>query len=340
MPDTGEHGGFPRHPRGFTLVELLVVIAIIGILIGLLLPAVQSAREAARQLQCQNNLKQIGLAVLSHENANGHLPTGGWGFRWTGQPDRGFDWHQPGGWAYNILPYMDQQTLHDLPAGETNPQQFDEKLAQMISTPLVVFHCPTRRPAKTYPFATSSDCVRNFNNSSNIPKEVARGDYAGNAGSSTDYSSSGGPADYAEGDAQPSEYDADGVIFDRSQVPLATIRDGTTNTYLIGEKYLCPDYYEISGDGTNDQFLLMGADRDVLRWTFYDPADLTKSDNAKPRQDRPSVANMWGFGSAHSGGFNMAFCDGSVHFIAYSIDRTIHKNLGSRNDGQVVEQVW
>ncbi len=104
---------------GFTLVELLVVITIIGILISLLMPAVQSAREAARRVQCQNNVKQMALACLSHEQAMTFLPTDGWGWSWLGEPDRGYGIHQPGGWSYNILPFLEQGALHDLGSGTT-----------------------------------------------------------------------------------------------------------------------------------------------------------------------------------------------------------------------------
>ena len=103
--------------NGFTLVELLVVITIIGILIALLLPAVQAAREAARKMQCQNHLKQLALGCLAHESATHRFPTNGWGWGWTGDADRGDDWRQPGCWLFNILPYIEQQPLHDLGTG-------------------------------------------------------------------------------------------------------------------------------------------------------------------------------------------------------------------------------
>src|SRR5690348_10720611 len=95
--------------RGFTLVELLVVIAIIGILIALLLPAVQAAREAARRVQCTNHLKQLGLGFMVHHDQQKHFPTGGWGYMWVCDADRGLDKRQPGGWGYTVLPFTEQQ---------------------------------------------------------------------------------------------------------------------------------------------------------------------------------------------------------------------------------------
>lgn len=97
--------------NGFTLVELLVVIAIIAILMALLLPAAQSAREAARRIHCANSVKQLALGCVKHEATHRHFPTGGWGFAWIGDPDRGFGWQQPGGWIFNILPYI-EVTVH------------------------------------------------------------------------------------------------------------------------------------------------------------------------------------------------------------------------------------
>ncbi len=133
----------PRR-TAFTLVELLVVIAIIGVLVGLLLPAVQQIREAANRMKCANNLKQLALACHHHESTVGTFPTGGWGWSWVGDPDRGFTQKQPGGWIYNILPFMEQSALHDLGAGLPDPQKF-AAFEERCGTVTPMFNCPTRR---------------------------------------------------------------------------------------------------------------------------------------------------------------------------------------------------
>ncbi len=171
-----------NHGSAFTLVELLVVITIIGILIALLLPAVQAAREAARIAQCQNNLQQLALGCLNHESMTRRFPTGGWGFAWTGDPDRSDDWHQPGGWVYNVLPFIEQQPLHDL--GAQTPLGSAAKLAaaaQRLGTPISYLNCPTRRPAVLYPWLSSYSWFTfqtNMTDPASTHYEVARTDYA------------------------------------------------------------------------------------------------------------------------------------------------------------------
>ena len=142
MRSTQSAGHDSCFQRGFTLVELLVVITIIGILTALLLPAVQAAREAARIGQCQNNLKQLALGCLSHESATRRFPTNGWGPHWTGDADMGNDWLQPGGWIYNILPYIEQQSLHDMGAGLPQADKYAAH-SRRLCVPLPTLYCPT-----------------------------------------------------------------------------------------------------------------------------------------------------------------------------------------------------
>src|SRR5271163_521906 len=130
---------------GFTLIELLVVIAIIAILIALLVPAVQKVREAAARTQCTNNLKQMGIAMHNLHDANKCFPSGGWGWFWVGVPSNvstGPD--QPGGWLFNILPYVEQGNLRNEAAGLTG-SSFTTTMQTMMATPVKLFNCPSRR---------------------------------------------------------------------------------------------------------------------------------------------------------------------------------------------------
>jgi len=328
----------------FTLVELLVVITIIGILIALLLPAVQAAREAARRLQCQNNLKQMSLAALNHEQVHKFFPTGGWATQWVGDPLRGFNHNQPAGWFYNILPYCEQEALWNLPddgnAVDITPQQ-KAQAAVTLQTPLAMFICPSRRTAVLYPYTQDTSWAP-WN--SNQPTTAARCDYAANAGDG-DPDRDGVcflgevgfsvPNTYAQADSMTwplfRRYFS-GISFNRSEISMAEVKDGTSNTYMMGEKCLSPDYYVNGQSGGDNQYVFQGFDRDLNRWASNDSQGY-----GRPLQDKPGYDSVFNFGSAHAAGFHMAFCDGSVQQISYLIDISVHALLGNRDDGQPID---
>ncbi|MGA2796643.1 MAG: DUF1559 domain-containing protein [Thermoguttaceae bacterium] len=299
--------------KAFTLVELLVVIAIIGILIALLLPAIQASREAARRMQCTNNLKQIGAAVLLHVDAQTHFPTGGWGIMWLGDPDLGYGKQQPGGVFYNILPGLEQLKLHDM--GKGMSAAVKRRMANLLSrSPQAVYNCPSRRPTTLYPLAQSTPSGVVANNADPNPANdnfSARGDYAACLG--------GTIVNYDFNNPQGASTSAfNGICYARSTVKNKDIRRGTSHTIFAGEKNLDPDAYFTSTTMGDDQSVYNGFDYDNYRYT-----------TSPPRHDQRGLADATLFGSAHSSICNFVFCDGSVHAISYAVDANAFRISGA-----------
>ncbi len=335
-------GSTANAATGFTLIELLVVITITGILIALLLPAIQVAREAARQVQCGNNVKQLALAVLSHETAVTFFPTGGWSLTWLGHPDRGFGKSQPGGWIYNILPFMEQQVLHDLGASGTG-MTIEDANARRIATPLTGLNCPTRRPAALYRLSPTYSIQ--FKLTTGPVSQLARSDYAMNGGDYVQWwYDEHSPPDLGAGDAPSFAWDnmskQTGISYQRSQVRMSSISDGTSYTFLIGEKFIDSDHYADGKDLGDSETMYCGDHNDLIRWTGIVGTAGTVTNNNLPRQDRSTLGEgnhvQW-FGSAHAGALNMSFCDGSVRSVSYSIDGELFRRLGNRMDGLPID---
>jgi prepilin-type N-terminal cleavage/methylation domain-containing protein/prepilin-type processing-associated H-X9-DG protein len=289
--------GDSKNPRSaFTLIELLVVIAIIAILIGLLLPAVQKVREAASRAQCQNNLKQIGLAIHNHHDVLQFLPTGGWDWSTpptyvNGKPAVGAA--QQAGWGFQILPYIEQTAVWN---GGGATIDLDRDLIA-IGTPLKDFFCPTRR----------------------IPQTVTYSDPAYLNGVS---------ATHALCDYAASNLDGTGAIRRYTPIRLIDITDGTSTTCLVGDKRL---NLSILGDpetSDDNEGYTGGWNEDTMRLTTQRPAQDFIGD--------PSLHGGKLFGSSHALRFNMVFADGSVRSISYDVSQPLFQALGDVADGQAI----
>lgn len=314
-----------RLQRGFTLVELLVVIAIIGVLVALLLPAIQAARESARRTQCQNTLKQLGLALSNYAGQHKRFPLGVRG------GEQGY------GWGHALLPFLEQQALYDrlnqaIPdtnkfyATQTESIFKDtfDATGQIIpggDTVLDVFRCASSQ-LESHGNLPSYDYQRGY----------ATSDYKGSTG---------------EDDSGIFFHVYDGLNHKtpRKQVRSADVTDGLSNTIAFGES----SYYvgrEFSRDqwGTitwpiwlgahgQDESTLFKTDDDAYINCRVSPKVLEAFN--KPEANGGPMDDDCAF-SWHDGGAYFAFADGSVHFLDEGIEIEVYKNLGTRDDGEIV----
>lgn len=291
-----------RRRRGFTLIELLVVIAIIAILVALLLPAVQQAREAARRAQCKNNLKQIGLAIHNYAGINKCFPMGA--MTNVLDSNAGQSNHESWGWGAMILPQFDQAGLYKTLGvkGVTLTQALvaaGSNSGRNTAFPgLVGFQCPS----DTTGLRLKSGMVRNhFNGRSGIGTgwRPPNSNYIGNCG-----------LDEVSIPNNLNDRIPGGVLFNRSSIKFRDITDGTTNTFLVGEREeRCGAGSWIGnrnprGNGTHGADYTHGRVSVVINHPLN-----TGNDNCTD-----------GFSSKHTGGAHFLMCDGAVKFINDTID--------------------
>lgn len=318
-----------KFQSGFTLVELLVVIAIIGMLVGLLLPAVQQAREAARNMQCANHSRQMALAAHNHLSALGYFPSAGWHYTWIGEPECGYGMKQPGGWVYNLLDYMEQSALRNLGYDLSGSERITA-MTTRLTNPLPFMHCPSRRSPSNYPLKGSTSRTRD--GSFTGVENGVKCDYGANHGSektlsegNNDYGGSTSlnvTAQSIQEHHTKTHGGYTGVMFAYSQIVDSDIRDGLSNTYLFGEKLVNADNYFTGKDNGDNETGYAGHGNDSGRLGCF-----------SPEQDRLGRENRFAFGSTHAGGLNMAFADGSVQRVSYSVDPKVHWCLSNRSDG-------
>jgi prepilin-type N-terminal cleavage/methylation domain-containing protein len=315
-----KRAGIADRREGFTLVELLVVIAIIAILIALLLPAVQSVRESARINMCRNHARELALGAAQHLDSQDFFPSGGWGYLWTGEADKGFGKTQVGGWAYSLLPYVDQNNLHQLGTGLSG-EALRSANAKRMETPVSTFYCPSRRQPRALP----SGAVHTPINAPRPPL-YAKTDYAANGGDYRGGLPSSWMPDQAGADADLAL--CTGITTVHSEIRAANVVDGLSMTLLLAEKYLNPDLYETGTDGADNGDAWQGKDWDSVRWT-----------PAAPLRDRRGAAVLERFGGPHASGFTAVACDGAVRGIRFDIDPGVWRRLGNRRDTEAANPV-
>jgi prepilin-type N-terminal cleavage/methylation domain-containing protein/prepilin-type processing-associated H-X9-DG protein len=306
-----------RCRAGFTLIELLVVIAIIAVLIALLLPAVQAAREAARRAQCTNNLKQIALAANNYESTNQCYPGGSYSGTLQ-NPNHWATYPENFSCFARMLPFFEQSPMYNAINFSASTSAGPENLT-VAGVQVNSLICPSDTQNQSIPLpATQSSPTGtspgwSFNEIYPLPPGTwtqAFTSYAGNAGTFT----------FGFSNLMPSTVltQFNGVIYNDSSVKIASVTDGTSNTFMFGEHskghlYLLDPGYAVSDNAWNS-----GRWYDTLFATLY-PVNLFIGNNISFGPDNASYYFPTGAGSFHPGGANFGLCDGSVRFVKNSI---------------------
>ena len=317
--------------RGFTLIELLVVIAIIAVLIAILLPAVQSAREAARRSACNNNLKQIGLALHNYNDAITRFPPGYVPLSSDGTTQEGsLGW----GWGAKLLPYLEYAELYDAIAVHfsdttemTNPSS--NLRTQLLTVDVKAFRCPT--DDRMDGLASWTEYVQGaeqfdpmdptislgFDVDSQSSPFASKASYVGMHGSTA---LSGTP---------------NGTLFRNSGVRVRDIKDGTSQTIIAGER--AQQIHATVWAGAHYDESMSGTYYDDTNRSYGErPAFILGSASATIDAD-PAVSTTSGFGSMHRGGTHMLFADGHVRFVSEGINVGIFGLLANKSDRQTIK---
>ncbi len=311
-----------RH-SGFTLVELLVVIAIIGVLISLLLPAVQQAREAARRMQCQNNLKQIGLSLHNYHDTFNSLCSGNQGTI-NAAGDRYYGW----GWTWHaaILPYLEQKALYDAiqgPDGYGNESGGTSSGKPLIvqETVVNVFWCPSQEEVSPGP-QKYGDKEQPSNYNGNMGTRIGNGGDNCTDGAST----------LAE--MQNSDWgcmNGNGIFYPASKTRFGDVRDGLSNTIFVSEV--------VDTGGEAMGHFSGGCDRHAMFAGGADsnpPTEMTEYLIAAEGNDPINGGAEEAAGSWHTGGAHFLMGDGAVRFLSENMDMATYQGLSTRRGGEVL----